>query len=92
MWGTDSTATWTAKAGQINVFAAVDNFTGECLGIHPRHKIWARHEALETIRQAVKPVYGKYDAEVAADLCLQHNHGSQYGCHHFQTESTFLRI
>ena len=76
MWGTDATATWTLKQGQVTVFAAVDHFTGECLGIHAA-KYGTRHEALEPIRQAVKRVYGTYDARVATGLLLRHDHGSQ---------------
>lgn len=48
MWGTDATATWTLKQGHVTVFAAVDHFTGECLGILAA-KYGTRHEALEPI-------------------------------------------
>jgi len=89
MWGTDATATWTLKQGQVTVFAAVDHFTGECLGIHAA-KYGTRHEALEPIRQAVKRVYGTYDARVATGLLLRHDHGSQYISHDFQRELRFL--
>jgi len=34
MWGTDATATYTSFHGNVTVFAAVDHFTGECVGIH----------------------------------------------------------
>ncbi len=34
MWGTDATATYTTCHGNVTVFAAVDHFTGECVGIH----------------------------------------------------------
>lgn len=91
MWGTDGTATWTLKQGQVTVFAAVDHFTGECLGIHAA-KYGSRHEALEPIRQAVKRVYGEYDANVATGLLLRHDHGSQFVSHDFQAELTFLGI
>lgn len=89
MWGTDATATWTLKQGQVTVFAAVDHFMGECLGIHAA-KYGTRHEALEPIRQAVKRVYGTYDARVATGLLLRHDHGSQYIRHDFQRELRFL--
>lgn len=36
MWGTDATAAWTQGQGQVTVFATVDHYTGECLGIHAR--------------------------------------------------------
>lgn len=91
MWGTDATATWTIRQGQVTVFAALDHFSGECLGIHAA-KYGNRHEALEPIRQAIKRVYGDYDADVATGLLLRHDHGSQYVSHDFQDELTFLGI
>lgn len=91
MWGTDATATWTQQQGQVTVFAVLDHFTGECLGIHAA-KYGSRHEALEPIRQAVKRVFGEYKAKVANGLLVRHDHGSQYVSHDFQTELTFLGI
>lgn len=91
MWGTDATAAWTLKQGQVTVFAVMDHHTGECLGIHAA-KYGTRHEALEPIRQAVKRVYGTYDRQAAEGLLLRHDHGSQYVSHDFQKELRFLGI
>jgi len=91
MWGTDATAAWTQQQGQVTVFATLDHFTGECLGIHAA-KYGSRHEALEPIRQAVKRVFGKYEAKVAKSLLVRHDHGSQYMSHDFQAELKFLGI
>tara|TARA_R110000823_G_C15873859_1_gene494386 strand:- start:31 stop:789 length:759 start_codon:yes stop_codon:yes gene_type:complete len=91
MWGTDATAAWTLQQGQVTVFAAVDHFTGECLGLHAA-KYGTRHEALEVIRQAVKRVYGSYDHGVANDLLLRHDHGSQFVSRDYQKELAFLGI
>ena len=91
MWGTDATAAWTLRQGQVTVFAALDHHSGECLGIHAA-KYGTRHEALEPVRQAVKRVYGEYDAGVASGLLLRHDHGSQYVSHDFQAELRFLGI
>tara|TARA_R110002074_G_scaffold169126_1_gene330740 strand:- start:863 stop:1621 length:759 start_codon:yes stop_codon:yes gene_type:complete len=91
MWGTDATAAWTLQQGQVTVFAAVDHFTGECLGLHAA-KYGTRHEALEVIRQAVKRVYGRYDHGVANDLLLRHDHGSQFVSRDYQKELAFLGI
>ena len=76
MWGTDATATWTLKQGQVTVFTVLEHFTGECLGIHTA-KYGSRHEALEPIRQAVKRVFGVYEAQVANGVLVRHDHGSQ---------------
>lgn len=91
MWGTDATACWTLRQGQVTVFATVDHFTGECLGIHAA-KYGTRHEALEPMRQAVKRVYGRYDRGLADGLLLRHDHGSQFVSHDYQTELRFLGI
>lgn len=91
MWGTDATACWTLRQGQVTVFAAVDHFTGECLGIHAA-KYGSRHEALEPMRQAVKRVYGRYGLGVAEGLVLRHDHGSQFVSHDYQKELRFLGI
>jgi putative transposase len=91
MWGTDATAAWTLRQGQVTVFATVDHFSGECLGIHAA-KYGTRHEALEPIRQAIRGVYGRYDAEVACGVLLRHDHGSQYVSRDFQRELEFLGI
>ena len=91
MWGTDATAAWTQRQGQVTVFATVDHYTGECLGIHAA-KHGSRHEALEVIRQAVKRVYGTYDRQVATGLLLRHDHGSQFMSHDYQQELRFLGI
>lgn len=91
MWGTDATATWTLKQGQVTVFAVLEHFTGECLGIHAA-KYGSRHEALEPIRQAVKRVFGAYEAKVADGVLVRHDHGSQYVSHDFQAELAFLGL
>jgi len=89
LWGTDATTTWTRKQGQVTIFAVLDHFTGECLGIHVA-KYGSRHEALEPIRQAVKRVFGRYEPKVANGVLVRHDHGSQYVSHDFQAELSFL--
>ncbi len=91
MWGTDATSAWTQRQGQVTVFATVDHYTGECLGIHAA-KYGSRHEALEPIRQAVKRIYGAYDRQVATGLLLRHDHGSQFVSRDYQQELRFLGI
>jgi transposase InsO family protein len=90
MWGTDLTTTITGE-GQAAVFIAVDHFTAECVGIHTdRHA--TRFQALEPIRQGVRQHFGGFAKDVARDLSVRHDHGSQYMSDMFQSELRFLGI
>lgn len=91
MWGTDATATWTIEDGLVSVFAAVDHCTAECVGSHAAKRA-TRFEALEPIRQGVRAQYGAFAQDIATDLTLRHDHGSQYMSDHFQRELIFLGI
>jgi transposase InsO family protein len=90
MWGTDLTATFTGE-GPAAVFIAVDHCSAECVGIHA-HARATRFEALEPIRQGVRRYSGGFAANVAHDLAVRHDHGSQYMSDHFQREIAFLGI
>ena len=61
MWGTDATVTFTETEGHVTVFAAIDHYTAECVGIHAVNKA-TRFEALEPIRQAVTQHFGSFSA------------------------------
>jgi len=89
MWGTDMTLTVTTDEGQVSVFAAIDHFNSECVGIHAS-KRGNRFEALEPLRQGVREQFGAFGAAAAAGLKLRHDHGSQYMSDHFQAEIAFL--
>ncbi len=91
MWSTDATEPWTLKHGQVTVFAVLEHFTGKCLGIHAA-KYGSRHEDLEPIRQAVKQVFGTYEANVANGILVRLDHGSQYISHNIQAELAFLSL
>jgi putative transposase len=91
MWGTDATATHTMAHGNVTVFAAVDHFTGECVGIHAAI-IGDRFEALEPLRQGIATYYGRHGKEAAKGLLVRHDHGSQYMSKHFQKELKFYGI
>jgi len=91
MWGTDMTTTFTRQDGQVAIFIAVDHCAAECVGIHAaRHG--TRFEALEPIRQGVCTHFGVFGQDIAHDLVLRHDHGSQYMSHVFQEELRFLGI
>ena len=89
MWGTDATATYTSQHGNVTVFAAVDHFTGECVGIHAAI-VGNRFEALEPIRQGIKQYFSCYEKDIASSLLIRHDHGSQYMSRYFQKEIQFL--
>ena len=90
MWGTDLTATFTGE-GPAAVFIAVDHCSAECVGIHA-HARATRFEALEPIRQGMRPYFGGFAANVAHGLAVRHDHGSQYMSDNFQREIAFLGI
>jgi len=89
MWGTDATATETQADGAVTVFAAIDHYTGECIGIHVA-KSANRFEALEPVRQGVREYFGNFSGGIAAALRLRHDHGSVYMSDDFQQEIRFL--
>lgn len=91
MWGTDATATFTLQEGTVTVFAAIDHYTAECVGIHAVKKA-TRFEALEPVRQGVKAHFGAFAPGAARTLKLRHDHGSVYMSDDFQSEIQFLGI
>lgn len=91
MWGTDATSCLTVREGTATVFIAIDHYTAECVGMHAARP-GTRFEALEPIRQAVRRIFGKYEAGVASGLAMRHDHGSQYMSDVFQDELRFLGI
>ncbi len=91
MWGTDMTTTLTVTEGNASVFFAIDHCSLECVGIHAA-KRGTRFEALEPIRQGVRHAFGWFGKNVADNLKLRHDHGSQYVSDVFQKEVAFLGI
>jgi putative transposase len=91
VWGTDATSTVTATDGQVTIFAAIDHYTAECLGIHVVKEAH-RFEALEPIRQALREQFGSVAQGVAASITLRHDHGSVYVSNDFQQEVAFFGL
>lgn len=89
IWGSDATNTHTDLDGRVTVFAAIDHYTAECVGIHVVKKA-TRFEALEPIRQGLRTYFSGYSQGVAAGLLLRHDHGSVYMSDDFQNEIRFL--
>src|SRR3712207_6455139 len=91
MWGTDMTETVTLAEGRARVFVAVDHCSGECVGSHAARS-GNRFEALEPVRQGVLRHFGAVERDVAKDLALRHDHGSNYLSGDFQAEIRCLGI
>ena len=89
LWGTDATAAFTEREGQVTIFAAIDHCCADCLGIHAVKRAH-RFEALEPIRQAVREQFGSFTQGVADGVGLRHDHGSVYMSGDFQNEVHFL--
>lgn len=85
MWGTDGTMVQVVKEGTVWIFAAVEHFNAECVGIHAC-KTGDRFNAMEPIRQGLRKFYGGLTPQIAAGLALRSDHGSQYVSDYFQTE------
>lgn len=91
IWGTDATMTHTVAEGRVTIFAAIDHYTGECVGMHAVKK-GDRFEALEPIRQGIRAYFGSFEANIASNLRLRHDHGSVYMSESFRSELRFLGI
>ena len=63
IWGTDATATFTDEEGSVTVFAAIDHYSADCIGIHAVKKA-TRFEALEPIRQGVREHFGTFSGRL----------------------------
>lgn len=89
LWGTDGTATTTEHNGHVTIFAIIDHYSADCLGIHVVKKAH-RFEALEPVRQAVREQFGSFSRGAAGGVRLRHDHGSVYMSEDFQDEIRFL--
>jgi putative transposase len=83
------TATYTREDGQVAIFIAVDHCSAECVGIQAATPA-TRFEALEPLRQGVRPAFGAFGPNLAQGLGLRHDHGSQDMSHVLQEELRFL--
>lgn len=82
MWGTDGSKIQTVEDGVVWVFAAVDHFNAECVGIHVT-KHGDRFAALEPVLQGIGRFYGKPGKNVGSGLALRMDHGCQYTSDYF---------
>lgn len=91
LWGTDGTLAQTVEEGTVWIFAAVEHWNAECVGIHASKK-GDRFETLEPVKQGIRKYFGGVAKSIAAGLALRSDHGSQYTSQHFQTELKFLGV
>lgn len=85
MWGTDATKVFTAEEGYGWIFAAVEHWNAECMGVHVCKK-GDRMAALEPVAQGVQAEFGSVACGVVRGLALRMDHGSQYTSDHFQNQ------
>ena len=85
------TETVTPTEGRARVFVAVDHCSGERVGSHAARS-GNRFEALEPIRQGVLRHFGAIERDVARDLALRHDHGSNHLPGDFRDEIRSLGI
>lgn len=91
LWGTDATLAQTVEEGTVWIFAAVEHWNAECVGIHAV-KEGNRFEAMEPVKQGLRKHFGSIAKGMAEGLALRSDHGSQYTSEAFQTELRFLGI
>lgn len=85
LWGTDGARVFTLDEGWAWVFAAIDHWNAECVGIHVCKK-GDRFAALEPIAQGLTSLYGATTGDVARGLSLRMDHGTQYLADDFQNQ------
>lgn len=85
MWGTDGTTVQVVEEGTVWIFATVEHWNAECVGIHAC-KEGHRFNAMEPVKQGLRKHYGSLAMGIAAGLALRCDHGSQYTSEHFQKE------
>jgi putative transposase len=59
--GTDATASFTQADGAVTIFASIDHYMAECVGLYAVNKA-TRFKALEPVRQGVHEYFGRFAA------------------------------
>jgi transposase InsO family protein len=91
LWGTDGTMVQVVENGTVWIFAALEHWNAECVGIHVC-KEGDRFNALEPVRQGLERHFGGVGKAIAAGLALRCDHGSQYTSDYFRDELRYLGI
>jgi len=91
MWGADAVRFWTREDGNCWFFGVADHFNSECVG-WTVVKIGDRWAAVESLRDAVRNVFGKFTVGAANGVWLRHDHGSQYTARAFQADIRYAGL
>ncbi len=93
MWGTDGKKFFTNEDGWCWLFAVIDHFNDEILGVSVV-KIGNRFAAMEPIYAAIRNRFGNIEKDICKDMELQlrSDHGSQYDSKDFMNEMKFLGL
>lgn len=91
LWGTDGTTVQVVEEGTVWIFACLEHWNAECVGIHAC-KIGDRFNAMEPVKQGLRKLFGGVAMGIAAGLAVRCDHGSQYTSDHFQSELKHLGI
>lgn len=91
MWGTDGTRVQTAEEGMCWIFAAVDHYGCEVVGVHVC-KRGDRFAALQPVAQGMATHFGGLAADAGRGLALRLDNGSQYVSDHFRNQLRFWGI
>lgn len=91
LWGTDGTQVQTVAEGTVWIFAAIEHWNAECVGIHAV-KDGTRFNAMEPVKQGIRKHFGGIAKGIATGLALRCDHGCQYTSGHFQDELRHLGV
>lgn len=91
MWGADAVQFRTREDGNCWFFGVADHFNSECVD-WTVVKTGDRWAAIESLREAVRNVFGKFDVGAAKGVWLRHDHGSQYMARAFQEDIRYAGL
>ena len=91
MWGADAVQFRTREDGNCWFFGVADHFNSECVG-WTVVKTGDRWAAIESLREAVRNVFGKFAVGAAKGVWLRHDNGSQYTARAFQADIRYAGL
>ena len=93
LWGTDATMFGTADGSLYWLFAVIDHYSDEVLGVHVTEvgsgDRWA---ALEPIKQALHTIRGATGKGIGDGIAIRHDWGPQYIANDFKRELKYLGL
>jgi transposase InsO family protein len=93
LWGTDATMFGTADGRLYWLFAVIDHYSDEVLGVHVVEQgCGDRWAALEPIKQALRTVCGAVGKTIGDGIAIRHDWGPQYIAKDFKNELSYLGL